>query len=124
MPKAYSMDLRERVAAARDEGMSTSEVAETFGCCESWVRRLMQRQRELNTLAPTSRVLPDQRKLKDKDQKKLRKFIADRPDATLAEIAAFLGNKASASAVSRTLKKMGLSRKKSLSTPVSRIVRT
>lgn len=123
MPKPYSMDLRERVAAARDEGMSTREVAETFDCSESWVRRLMQRRRELDTLAPTPRVLPDQRKLKDKDQEKLRQFIADKPDATLAEIAVFLRNKASESAVSRTLKKMGLSRKKSLCTPASKIGR-
>ena len=114
------MDLRMRVAAAREDGMSTREVAETFNCCESWVRRLMQRQRELGTLAPTERKIPDQRKIQDKDEKELRRLIDTRPDISLAELAEALCHKASESAVSRTLARMGLPRKKSLCTPASR----
>jgi transposase len=118
--QAYSMDLRVRVARARDDGMTTRETAETFGCSESWVRRLMQNQRERGTLEPVERAVPDRRKFQDADQTKLREFIAGRPDATLAEIAAWFGHKASESSVSRTLKRMGLPRKKSRSTPASR----
>ena len=118
--QAYSMDLRMRVAAARDDGTSTREVAETFGCSESWVRRLMQRQRELGTLAPTDREVPDQRKLQDQQEKELRQLIGQQPDVTLAEIAEQFGHQVSESSISRTLKRMGLPRKKSRSTPVSR----
>ena len=41
---AYSMDLRERVVAACDEGGDTrAEIAERFSVSGSWVRRLLQR---------------------------------------------------------------------------------
>lgn len=120
MPKAYSMDLRERVAAEREDGMTTSEAAEAFDCCPAWVRRLMQRQRETGTLAPIQRKAPDQRKLNDDDRHQIREFLAKKPDATLAELAEHLGNKVSQSTVSRTLAKMDLPRKKSLCTPASR----
>ena len=57
--KAYSVDPRERVAAARDDGMGTAEVAELFGCCRSWVRRPMQRRRDRGTVEPLARAAPD-----------------------------------------------------------------
>ena len=123
MSAAYSMDLRERVAAARDEGQGTAEVAETFGCCRSWVRRLLQRRRELGTLAPLKRKCVDQRALKDQDLERLRKLVVEKPDATLAELAAALEKQASESTISRALKKLGLPRKKSRSTPANRIGR-
>ncbi len=53
---AYSMDLRERVVAACDEGFDTrAEVAERFSVSESWVRRLLQRRRETGSIAPKPR---------------------------------------------------------------------
>jgi len=110
---AYSMDFRERVAAARDAGMETAEVAEAFGCCRSWVRRLMQRRRELGTLQPLKRKSADRRALKDDDLEALRRLLAARPDMTLGELAAALGHKASESTVCRALTRLGLPRKKS-----------
>jgi|GEM_PF-6883080 len=41
--KAYSMDLRVRVLADCDAGLSTAEVAEKQRVSASWVRRLKQR---------------------------------------------------------------------------------
>ena len=35
----YSMDLRERVVSALDEGESSLEVAMRFGVSDSWVRK-------------------------------------------------------------------------------------
>ena len=121
----YSMDFRERVAAARDAGMETAEVAETFGCCRSWVRRLMQRRRELGTLAPLERKrAPDRRALKDDDLEQLRRLLAERPDMTLGELATALGRRASESTLCRTLQRLGLPRKKSPSVPRSGTART
>jgi transposase len=120
----YSMDLRERVAAARDDGMQTSEAAETFGCCGSWVRRLMQRRRERGTLEPVVRQQPDQRGLDDTDRQHLRKLVEQRPDATLAELLAAMETKVHPGTLSRTLKIMGLPRKKRRCTPASVIGRT
>ena len=61
--RAYSMDYRQSVAAARESGMSTAEVSEVFGCCPSWVRRLMQRQRESGSLQPRPRRQVNRAKL-------------------------------------------------------------
>jgi len=67
---AYSMDFRRAVARAYDECGSSIEVAEQFGCSASWVRRLIQRQRERGTLEslPTARH-DDQRTYDDADER-------------------------------------------------------
>lgn len=122
--KPYSMDFREAVAAARDNGMETAEVVEAFGCCGSWARRLIQRRRETGTLAPRVRQVPDQRKLKDADEQRLREFIQKRPDATLAEMIAELKLTVHPGTLCRRLTAMNLPLKKSLDTLPSRTGRT
>jgi transposase len=110
----YDMDYRRAVAAAHDECGSSAEVAEQFGCSASWVRRLIQHRRDRGTLAPRSTARPDdQRTYTDADEATIRALIRDKPDATLAEVAAALGKPAAESTVSRALKRLGLPRKKS-----------
>ena len=49
----YPIEFRIAVAAAYDECGSSIEVAELFGCSESWVRRLVQRREATGgSLAP------------------------------------------------------------------------
>jgi len=122
--RAYAMEFRQSVAAARGDGMSTGEVVELFGCSGSWVRRLLQRQRERGTLAPAERELPDRRALKDQELGRLREFIRRKPDATLAETAEALGLTVHPGTLSRTLRAMGLPRKKSPGGPRSRTAPT
>lgn len=117
---AYSMEFRVAIAAAYDVCGSSIEVAEEHGCSESWVRRLMQQERETGSLAPKPHVLPDNNKLDDEDLATIARLIAEKPDIELKEIAAALGNKVSVPTVYRARKKLGLSRKKSRSTPPSR----
>ena len=110
----YSMDFRRAVAAAHDECGSSAEVAEQFGCSESWVRRLIQHRRERGTLEPMSTARRDeQRTYDDADERKILDFIERQPDATLKEVAKALGKPAHESTVSRTLRRLGLPRKKS-----------
>jgi transposase len=110
---AYSMDFRERVARAHEESGSSAEVAETFCCSESWVRRLTQQLRETGSLAPKSSArTDDQRTYNDKD------------DATLAEVVAAIGKPASLTAACRTLQRLKLPRKKSPRMPQSGIAPT
>jgi transposase len=117
---AYSMDYRRAVARSYDESGSSIEVAEQFGCSESWVRRLVQRRRERGTLEPgRSARLGDQRTYDDADERKIRDLIKARPDATLAEVAEALAKPASLATVSRTLGRLDLPRKKSPHTPRS-----
>jgi transposase len=117
---AYAMEFRRAVARAYDECGSSIEVAEDLGCSESWVRRLIQRRRETGSLDPLPPALPDNNKLTDADLEKLRALIADKPDMTLAELAAALGGKASVPTVWRATRRLDLPLKKSPSTPPSR----
>ena len=117
---AYSMDFREAVARAYDECGSSAEVAEQFGCCASWVRRLIQRRRAGGTLAPVARRPPDRRGYGDADELRIRELIRAKPDATLAEVVAAVGKPAHPCTASRTLARLGLPRKKSRPTPPSR----
>jgi transposase len=118
------MDFRQSVAAARESGMETQEVTETFGCCPSWVRRLMQRKREGGSVAPRQRRQADQRKIDEQQRQRLREFIAQRPDATLAELIEALKLNVHPGTLSRTLTAMDLPLKKSPCTPANKIGRT
>jgi transposase len=106
------------VARAYDECGSSIEVAEQFGCSQSWVRRLIQRRRERGTLGPgRSARADDQRTYDDADEARIRELIRLKPDATLAEVAVALAKPASLATVSRTLGRLELPRKKSPRTP-------
>ena len=128
MPKPYSMEFRQAVAHAYDECSSSIEVAEQMGCCEAWVRRLIQNRRERGTLEPKPARTPDTSKFNDQDLLKLRSIIEKTPDLTLAELAKELekqgGKKASVPTVWRATQKLELPLKKRLSTPASRTART
>lgn len=117
---AYSMEYRRAVAKAYDECGSSIEVAEQFGCSESWVRRLIQRRRETGSLEPRPLKLPDNNKLDDADLEQLAELIRKTPDMTLGELAAALQTKVSVPTVWRATQALGLSLKKSLSSPPSR----
>lgn len=117
---AYSMDYREAVARAHDECGSSAEVAEQFDCSESWVRRLIQQRRERGTLTPLSTARKTSPRIyTPQDEAVIRKFLADKPDATLTEVAAALGKPIHPGNVSKTLKRMKLPRKKSPRMPAS-----
>ena len=121
---AYSMEFRLAIAAAYEACGSSIEVAQEHGCSESWVRRLMQVERQTGSLAPRPNVLPDNNKLDQDDLREIARLIAEKPDIQLKEIAAALGNKVSVPTVYRARKRLGLSRKKSRSTPRSRTAPT
>lgn len=118
------MEFRRAVKLAYDECGSSIEVAEQFGCSESWVRRLIQRERETNSLAPRPIKLPDNNKLDEDDLKQLEELIRKQPDMTLGELADQLTTKVSVPTILRARRKLGFTRKKSPSTPPSRIAPT
>jgi transposase len=121
---AFSLEFRIAVVNAHAACGSSQEVAEQFGCCESWVRRMTQRLRELGTLEAKSPQRPDNRALDEEDERRLKKLIEKTPDMTLEELAAALDGKASVATVWRTTKRLKLTLKKRRSTPPSRTART
>lgn len=118
MGAAYSQDLRDRIMAARDEGMPTKRVAQLFRVSASWVRRVMQRRREHGQRSPRPRGGATVIKI-DLDQ--LRQLVQQQPDATARQLHQRLGIQCSVSAVDMALRRMGLSFKKRRCMPPSRI---
>ena len=116
----YPMEFRIAVAADYDLTGSSIETAETFGCCEAWVRRLIQRRRETGSLELPPRKRPDTSKLDAADLDRLGALVKAKPDMTLAELAEALGHKASVPTVWRATKRLGLRLKKRPSMPRSK----
>lgn len=83
--EAHSMDLRKRVLAAYDEGMQTCEVAKRLSVSRSWARRIKQWRSEGRSIEPKPMggSVP---KLDEASRERLRGFVKEVPDATLAEL--------------------------------------
>ena len=123
--KPYSMDLRERVVAACDAREGTREqIAERFGVSDRWIRKLLQRLRETNSLAPLPRNPGRKRALNDRQMERLGRLIQKRPDATLRELRKSLGVKISISALDRAVRALDVTLKKNRSWRRSRSERT
>lgn len=119
----YPMEFRVAVAADYDLTGSSIETADTFGCSESWVRRLIQRRRETGSLEISPPKRPDTSKLDQDDLARVASLIRQKPDMTLAELAEALDHKVSVPTVWRATRKLGLRLKKRPGTPASRIGR-
>jgi transposase len=109
-----SKDLRERAAKAM--GIESSyEVAARLEVSSSWVRKLWVQLRETGSVLSRQRG-HRARKVDIDGEQKIRGWIESQPDLTIAEVMArYAGERGiavSEPAMRRTLKRMGLSRKK------------
>jgi transposase len=85
--RPYSKDLRERVAAAVDNGEgSQRQIAKTFRVSLSFVSRLLKLCRDAGTLDPKPHGGGPTPVLGPDDQQRLDKLIHDQPDATLDQL--------------------------------------
>lgn len=117
--RAYSMDLRERVFADCQAGMTTPAVAAKYTVSASWVRRLVQRQKATGSLAPRPPSPGRPAKLAAHEAR-VRELVRDDPDATLAELRDRLGVRVSRAALCNYLRRLRLSFKKKSSGRPSR----
>src|SRR5215218_6693756 len=86
--RAYSMDLRERVVAAVDRGMTQEQAAVTFGVSVNTVARYLTRRRNTGSLAPTAYRHGPRPEKKARLQAWLPARLQVAADATLTEHAA------------------------------------
>jgi transposase len=122
--QAYSLDLRQRVVEAYENGVETIiEVAERFEVSESFIKKLLRRKRTTGTIAPVGHRGGQPRRLSDKHRKWLLKTVLAEPDITLGELRERLLSKknlaASVSTLCRELQALNLRRKKSRWSPGS-----
>jgi transposase len=109
---AISMDLRIRIFEARMAGESTVEVAERFEVSAAFVRRLLQRHRETGSLAAKASPRGPKPRLSEHRQELL-ELNTQHPDLTAAEVRDRLQLPVSVNTVWRTLRRLGLTFKKS-----------
>jgi transposase len=108
---AYSPDLRHRVLADCDRGLSTRAVATKYSVSESWVRRLKQRRRQTGEVAPRTPV-PGPPPSWLAYAEALRAAIRATPDATLEELRDQLQLTVAISTLWRAVAALGLRVKK------------
>ena len=89
--RAYSADLRSRVAAARGQpDAPRAQVAQHFGVSVSFITKLLRRQRTSGSLAPKPATGGRPRGLDAPVRARLVAQVRAQPDATLAELRAWL----------------------------------
>jgi len=119
----YSKDLRLRVLAACDRGMSRKEVSETFGVSGPTIRRYLKLRRETGRVDPKPPSGPPPRKGAALEAV-LPSQVSRNPDLTLEEHRELFfdehGMEVSAATVSRALKRLGLPLKKVARSPRAR----
>ena len=114
---AYSIDLRERVVAAYEEGGETiAEIAERFAVGRTFVKKMLRQKRETGSLETRPRRYGPAKRLSLKDHAWLRREIEKEPDATIDALHERLsekrGVKVSRATVGRAVQSLDLPLKK------------
>lgn len=121
--EAIPVAVRRRIITLYERGQETRQIATALGYCPAAVRRVRQHLRERGTLVPQTHRCGRKGHFTPERREHLRQLVAQRPDATLAELAQKMSQTGVAVAVSTVdewLAKLGLTFKKSPSTPPSR----
>lgn len=109
----YSKDLRERVAAAVDQGEgSRREIARRFRVSLTFVFRLLRRRHDAGTLEPKPHGGCPPPTLGPDELQRLAELIREQPDATLERLRQRGGFRCSLTTIWRALRRRGLTRKK------------
>jgi transposase len=121
--QAYSQDLRERVLAAVDAGMSVREAARVFRVSISYIYKALIRRRHTGETVARSQHGHVGQKLAAYHEA-IRKRVSSQPDATLEELRAWMlashGVSVSQGGMWNALDRLGLTLKKRRNTPPSR----
>ena len=124
MAMAYSTDLRKRVLAAVDEGLSHTAAAERYQIARASIAKWVKLRRETGSLA--ARHSPGRRRtIALGDSEALRAQLTAQPDATLtAHVAHWVSTHPSQplsrATMGRAIQRLDWTRKKSRSTPASK----
>jgi transposase len=115
--QAYSLDLRQRVVHAYEQGHdSIAEIAVRFGVGETFVKKMLRQHRETGDLSERPHGGGRPASLSPKHRRLLQQKVRSVQDISLAELQTYLQERAQVevhvSTLSRTLKALALPRKK------------
>ena len=117
MPRPYSADLRKRVLASCERGLTIEEAAKQFEVGAATVKRWRQRQRHTGSFQSAPHGGGRPRRVTGQELEWVYQFVREQPDSTLEEIAdeyqARTHLPISRATVARTLERLDLTRKKS-----------
>ena len=119
MPKAYSMDFRQKIVDAYDRGgISQRQLAQKFDVTKSFVQKLLKQRRETGSIAPKVREKQTPPKLNDEHRAILIGLVEAKNDATLAELCDQIyertGVRVGITTMHNTLKKLEITLKKNI----------
>lgn len=121
---ALSMDLRERILKAYDRGDSTREqVARRFSVSLGMVKKLLARRKSGSGIGDHYDRCGRKPMIEEAHREVLRLILVERPDLTLKELREAVGLDCSLPAIHYVLADMGLTYKKRLSMPASKVGR-
>jgi transposase len=115
--KAYSLDLRQRVVHAYEQGEgSIAEIASRFGVCIAFVKKMLRQWRATSDFSPRAHGGGKPKSLTERQHQLLKRQVREQSDISLAELQSFLEEKESVSVqvstISRALSGLGLPLKK------------
>jgi transposase len=111
--KTISLDLRERILAAYDDGEGTrEEVARRFRVSLGLVKKLLQQRRRLGDIRPQHHRSGCKPRIVARHHHQLRTLLAKTPDLTLKELRAATGLACTLPAIHYVLVRLGLTYKK------------
>ena len=110
--RAIPLPVRARVLQLYERGKSTREIAEFLGFCLAAIRRVRQQYRERGTLQPQTHLCGRSTLLTVERKGRLQKLLAEKPDATLAELGAGMDRPFRTSTVDLWLRQLGWTYKK------------
>jgi transposase len=104
--------VRRRILQLYERGKSTREIAQFFGFCVAAVRRVRQQFRQRGTLEPRTHRSGRRTLLTAERKQRLEELLSAQPDATLAELGAWLDRPFRTSTVDVWLRRLGWRYKK------------
>src|SRR3974390_2159884 len=110
--RAIPVSIRERILQLYDRGKSTREIADVLGFCVAAIRRVRQQYKERGTLEPPTHSCGRNTLLTEKRKERLLQLLAERPDATLAELGVGMDRPFGTSTMDLWLRKLGWTYKK------------
>ena len=113
----YSLDLRQRVVRAYEQGQSSvAQIAARFGVGQTFVKKMLRQKRETADLSPHPHGGGKPASIKPAQLRLLKQKVQKDNDISLAELQSFLLLKVQldvhVSTISRALKQLDLPRKK------------
>jgi transposase len=120
-----SLDLRERIVSAYDNGEGTrDEIARRFRVSLGMVKKLLQQRRKTGSIKSRHHLAGRKKLIVAEHRITIRQQLKRKPDMTLAELREALGLECTLPAIHYVLVDMGLTYKKRRSVQLSRTGRT